>query len=148
MGWFTGEQAGLNEIRNKKIAYTRYGDDICISSAEEEFSPQLIGAIRQVILAEGFQLQEAKTRVSKNGVLELPGVVIIGNVIRPRRAYLVGLAEAIAANTLTREQLHGHLAFICSFPRQGQKGAYTFIKRILGKEVKLPVLRRPAERLA
>ena len=143
--WYSREM--FDRIRNKKMAYTRYGDDICVSSAEQEFPPQLIAAIRNAILSEGFQIRDTKTRICQNGVLELPGVVIVGNVVRPRKSYLIRLARLIAAGSLTQEQLHGHLAFICSFPRRSQKGAYSFLKKTLGNGVNLLVFRRPYEPL-
>lgn len=142
-GWLSPEF--IKEIRNKKVSFTRYGDDICVSSALEEFPQELVALIRGIILGQGFQIREAKTRMCRNGVLELPGVVIVGNVVRPRRAYLIRLARSITTSSLTQEQLHGHLAFICSFPRRNQKGAYSLLRKMLGSNVTLPVLRKPKE---
>jgi RNA-directed DNA polymerase len=133
----------VDGIIGKRVSYTRYGDDICVSSAEEVFPSELVTLVRNVILSQGFQIRESKTLVCSGGVLELPGVVIVGNVLRPRRAYLVRLARSISERTITEEELHGHLAFICSFPRRSQKGAYSFLKKIVGKNTHLPVFRKP-----
>lgn len=57
--------AGLAAQRG--VSYTRYADDLTFSLDDTELVGRLLGTVRAIIRSEGFEVNEAKTRVMRRG---------------------------------------------------------------------------------
>lgn len=95
--------------------YTRYGDDLCFSVADETFPPELKQRIRQCVHEHGYRLSPGKEREGHHGVMEFPGSVVVHGVVRPLQAYVRTLADQLRSGSLTPEQLRGHRGFLRQF---------------------------------
>lgn len=87
------------------LSYTRYVDDISISSARE-IPQNIIKTIIGIIKDQGFKINESKTHL-REGNTELPGVFIHNGKIYPKQK----LIESINDN-LSKEQFQGKQAYV------------------------------------
>lgn len=117
-------------LRDVRIVYTRYGDDLCFSSQEEVFPEELKANIFAIIAKHNLQINWKKTREGKNGIMEFPGVVIVGKRIRPQNKYIKSLAEKIKRGGMSKKSLAGHRAFLHQF---GHPGSLRVLRSLLGK---------------
>lgn len=109
----------------EKIRYTRYADDITFSGDFDE--GQLIKFTRKVLAAEGFKLNEKKTRLmEKHQCQEVTGIVVNEKLQAPRKTrkelrksmYYIkkyGIDSHIQFNQITQANYVKHLLGIANF---------------------------------
>lgn len=107
---------GMLEWLHPKIVYTRYGDDMCFSSPEDTFPEAAEQKIREILMMYNVGLNERKTRRFSNGVIELPGVVVVRGRLQPRGEYLRKIADGTLGHEDTR--FTGHIGFVRQFKRK------------------------------
>lgn len=108
------------------VVYTRYGDDLCFSSPKEVFPEEIKAKVKAVVRQQGFEVNPKKVREGRKGVLEFPGVVIVGGRIRPAGSYIARLARR--APKMTRAERRGHLGFLNQF---GDAGKLPAIRKLI-----------------
>lgn len=105
----------------KGYVYTRYGDDLCISSPDEEMNPEVIEQVKAVAVAHNLRINLRKLCQGSQGRLLLPGVMIDQGRVRPSRRYVDGLlAHVEATGPLPPEVVRGHRGFLKPFGRSGR----------------------------
>ena len=99
--------------RNKRIQYTRYCDDITLSS-DDKISPNFVELIKQIIADEGFKVNEEKTRVLSQRTCQIvTGLTVNQKVSIPRakrrnmRAAMHQAAQSESVSDSERKRLEG-----------------------------------------
>ncbi len=118
LGIVTDDESRLR-LERDQIVYTRYGDDLCFSAPTLTFPERAVWAIEKVVSKHGLRLNKRKKTFGRNGVLILPGVVIVTGRIRPAGKYLARLAAA-RKQGMTDQVLDGHNAFVYQFGHSGE----------------------------
>lgn len=95
--------------------YTRYGDDLCFSVANDTFPAQVKEHIRECVRRFGYHLARGKQREGRHGVMEFPGCVVVHGAVRPLRRYVRRFAEVLRQERLTPQQIQGHRGFLRQF---------------------------------
>lgn len=126
-----------NQLSKYNVKYSRYGDDFCFSSEVKSFPPELEQQIISWIVnptnlkssTNGFDLNKysfpalrlnfKKITRGSNGVLPLPGTVIIDGVILPKRDWMESLSTKIWC--LNEHQFTGSRGFLLQFPKQSRR---------------------------
>jgi retron-type reverse transcriptase len=84
--------------RHHGFAYTRYADDLTFSSDDTEKIGALLGSVRRIVRAEGFRVNEKKTRVMRRASRqEVTGLTVnarVGISRKERRKLRARLHEA------------------------------------------------------
>lgn len=87
--------------RRLGFAYTRYADDLTFSGDDVARVGALLRVARQVVSAEGFAVNEGKTRVSRSGGAQRVTGVTVNRVLglsrRERRRLRAAIHQAVAA---------------------------------------------------
>jgi hypothetical protein len=108
--------AGL--ARKLGFTYSRYADDLTFSGPDIGRARGLIRSVQRIVRAEGFALNDAKTRVlTQRGAQRITGVTVnreMGLSRRERRRLRAALhqARALPAGAPLRRQLQGKLAYV------------------------------------
>lgn len=103
------------------LVVTMYGDDICISSPEEEFPKQVEKMVKEYISRwPQFKINKNKVRRGARGILEFPGVVVVNGRLRPQASYIESLVKLAGSNSITPSQLRGHRSFVKQFGHDGK----------------------------
>lgn len=104
--------------RQMGFAYTRYADDLTFSGDDSAKARQLIRSCQRIVHAEGFALNDAKTRVmTQRGAQLVTGVVVnreLGWSRRRRRQLRAELhhAQRQGGDATLWRKLRGKLAFV------------------------------------
>lgn len=114
----------LGYVGKRGIVYTRYADDMTFSSRSYGTLLQALPFVRRIINAEGFQLNDAKTRIAGparrkriTGLVVTDEGVGVGRIeYRRLRAVAYQLAQARKSATAMRRvgSLEGHLGYLKS----------------------------------
>lgn len=104
------------------LVYTRYADDLVISYVGNVMPKGVMSALRKVIARYGFQVNEYKTSLGKNGVVSVPGIVIKNGRVRPNKAYITRLLSVWLG--LSPAEREGHRAYVKSFGKSGKLKAF------------------------
>lgn len=79
----------LSEIATEfNFTYTRYADDITFSNDDEIVADEFIKKIRQAIVKYGFEVNESKFRIRKNGRRQEVTGLTVNKILNVRRSYL------------------------------------------------------------
>lgn len=114
--------AGL--ARRAGFQYTRYADDITFSGADAAKVGTLLAASRKIVEAEGFRLNDAKTRVSRAGRRQTVTGVSVNDVLgvsrRERRKLRARIHRASTGTPSPQETaaIEGTLAFLQMLNRE------------------------------
>ncbi|MEJ2117410.1 MAG: reverse transcriptase domain-containing protein, partial [Alphaproteobacteria bacterium] len=103
--------------------FTRYADDMTFSGDNETKINELMRSVWSIVTSEGFRLNEAKTRVMRQGSRQtVAGVVVneMAGLSRQERRRLRAAIHQLAANPpadsaeaeATRRQLAGKLSYL------------------------------------
>ena len=111
---------------NKNLKYTRYCDDISVSSSEH-MTPGLVALIKTIVAEEGFQINKDKTRIlSRRSCQIVTGLTVNEKVNVPRRKRRELRAAfhqaANASQGAINEQEKHRLQGLASFVQMVQKG--------------------------
>jgi hypothetical protein len=118
--------AGL--ARKLGFTYTRYADDLTFSGQDITAARALIKAVQRIVRAEGFALNQEKTRVmTRRGAQLVTGVTVnreLGLSRRVRRTLRAALhrARTGAPGAPTRQQLEGKLAYLSMLNKRQADG--------------------------
>ena len=101
----------------KGFRYTRYADDLTFSTETRRDPAGLVSAATQIIQAEGFAVNTAKTRVSRRGRRQVVTGVSVASVLglsrRERRRLRARIHRLGAgADPLEAARVEGHLAYV------------------------------------
>lgn len=107
--------SGLSKRQN--FSYTRYADDLIFSSNNPKL-PNLIPFFREIILEEGFKLQEHKTKVMRQG-----GRQMVTGVVSNKKA------------NLPRKHRRRLRAAVHKLEKEGSESAYLSYRRSGNKKV-------------
>ncbi|HAT2868357.1 TPA: RNA-directed DNA polymerase [Serratia marcescens] len=112
-------------LRHNSI-YTRYSDDISISSDKKENIDELIRVAEANLLSVGFKLNENKRRVVSRNNRQVVTGILVNESIRPTRTYRKKIRSAFDHalkendnNQLTINKLRGYLNYLKSFESYG-----------------------------
>lgn len=133
--WNPDPVFGPKENWYSGIVYTRYGDDLCFSAPDNVFPEKVKRQVRVLVAEQHLRLNPRKERESGGGVLDLPGVVVVRDSIRPRTDYVRRTLAVCATDTMSPQVKNGHRGFLQQFPRRGR----TRLARELLRSITPPV---------
>ncbi|EJP1070707.1 RNA-directed DNA polymerase, partial [Salmonella enterica] len=106
--------------------YTRYSDDISISSDKKENLEILISIAEEKLLSIGFTLNKEKKRISSYNSRQIVTGILVNESIRPTRTYRKKIRSAFDHalkeqdnSQLTINKLRGYLNYLKSFEPYG-----------------------------
>lgn len=106
--------------------YTRYSDDISISSDERENIDALISIAEANLLSAGFTLNKKKQRITSDNSRQVVTGILVNDSIRPTRSYRKKIRSAFDhalkerdGRLLTINKLRGYLNYLKSFEPYG-----------------------------
>lgn len=106
-------------------AYTRYADDLVLSTQETDIRSGMVTRIvRQIVRAEGFEVNEKKTRVMRAPARQMVTGLVVGDAVRLPRSYLrrvraqlhrvqTLLMTSVEVDSAELHVARGHYAYIC-----------------------------------
>lgn len=100
------------------LVYTRYADDLVISSPEKTLPPHVEPTLRHVVTRHGFHINEKKTRILSEGHVDVPGIFIKKGRIRPNGNYVQRMI--LTYSILSYAQKQGHRLYVKSFGKAGR----------------------------
>lgn len=106
--------------------YTRYSDDISISSDKKESIEILISIAEAKLLLAGFTLNKEKKRIASDNSRQVVTGILVNESIRPTRSYRKKVRSAFDhalkeqdGSQLTINKLRGYLNYLKSFESYG-----------------------------
>ncbi|EMK5418347.1 retron St85 family RNA-directed DNA polymerase [Escherichia coli] len=106
--------------------YTRYSDDISISSDKKENLEILISIAEDKLLSHGFKLNKEKKRISSYNGRQVVTGILVNEAVRPTRTYRKKIRSAFDHalkeqdnSQLTINKLRGYLNYLKSFEPYG-----------------------------
>jgi len=120
---FLSTDIKINKLLNHNINYTRYMDDICLSSIKLEYiTPELINNIIQIIELDGYIINRKKSGIHLDFKRqEVTGIVVNKklNLSKDRRLLLRAKLDHLARSSrVLTPELAGELAHVSNISKQ------------------------------
>lgn len=129
------------------VVYTRYADDITLSSDIRDAVTQAIDTVTQQLGLVGLELNRKKTRVASSHSSQRVTGLVVNTEPRPPRGYRRAVRSEFdhalrdRAGVVSREELNrlrGHFSYLRSFPILAQGREVQRYAEILGKLTTVP----------